>query len=92
MKYFVLLLLFVYSLCTSKMEAPSKVADIYKGIKSKIYKCVLESDKISAELKELAEKNKIADESNPLMFHSIQLTKNDRITIRDCKRAALKNA
>ena len=92
MKYIILLFLFVYSLCTTKQEAPSKVADIYKGIKSKIYKCVLESDKISAELKELAEKNKNADESNPLMFHSIQLTKNDRITIRDCKRAALKNA
>ena len=92
MKYIILLFLFVYALCTTKQEAPSQVADIYKGLKSKIYKCVMESDKISSELKDLAKKNLNADESNPLMFHSIKLTIDDRITIRDCKRAALRKS
>ena len=92
MRYFIILFLFVYAICTSKMEAPSQVADIYKGLKSKIYKCVLESDKISAELKELATKNTNTDESQPLMFHTIKLTIDDRIAIRDCKKAALRNA
>ena len=92
MKYLVLLFLFVYTICTSKMEVPSQVADIYKGLKSKIYKCVLESNKISDELKELATKNTKADESQPLMFHTIKLTIDDRIAIRDCKKAALRNA
>ena len=92
MKIFVFLFLIVYSLCTTKYEAPTKVADIYKGLKSKIYKCVSESDKISNELKELASKNINADENNPLMFHTIQLTIDDRITIRDCKRAALRKS
>ena len=92
MRTFILLFLFVYTICTSKMEAPSKVADIYKGLKSKIYKCVLEAEKVSEELKDLAQKNLNADESNPLMFHTIKLTIDDRIAIRDCKKAALKNA
>ena len=92
MKYYIFLFLFVYTLCSSKMEAPTKVADIFKGLKSKIYKCVSESDKISSELKELATKNMNADESAPLMFHTIKLTIDDRITIRDCKKAALREA
>ena len=94
MKYITFVFLFVYTFCTSKMskmEAPTKVADIYKGLKSKIYKCVLESNVISNELKELATKNQNADESEPLMFQSIQLTRDDRITIRDCKRAAIRS-
>ena len=92
MKYIVFLFLIAYTLCTSKMEAPSQVADIYKGFKLKIYKCVKESNVISNELKELATKNINADETQPLMFHTIQLTRDDRITIRDCKRAALRSS
>ena len=92
MKYFILLYLFIYTICTSKMEAPKEVADIYKGLKSKIYKCVTEKEQISNELKDLATKYMNSDESQPLMFHSIQLTIDDRKAIRDCKKAALRNA
>ena len=51
MKYIIFIFLFVYALCTTKQEAPTKVADIYQGLKSKIYKCILESNTISKELK-----------------------------------------
>ena len=92
MKYIIFAFLFVYTLCTTKQEAPTKVADIYKGLKSKIYKCILESNTISNELKELATKNQNSDEDQPLMFQSIQLTREDRIAIRDCKRAAIRHS
>ena len=92
MKCIIFVFLFVYAFCTTKMDAPTKVADIYKGFKSKIYKCVLESNSISNELKELARQNLNADESQPLMFQSIQLTRDDRIAIRDCKRAAIRHS
>ena len=86
----ILLSIFVLSNCTSKMDTPSVVADIYKGFKSKIYKCVSESEGISTQLKELATKNLSADESLPLGFHSIELTKEDRKAIRACKKQAFR--
>ena len=92
MKYIFLFCLIAYSLCTSKMEKPGEVADIYKGIKSKIYKCVAESENISAELKELATKNLNSDENLPLAFHSVALTREDKITIRNCKKEAFKRS
>ena len=58
MKYIIFLISLIgLSLCTTKMEAPGVVADIYKGLKSKIYKCVSESEGISTQLKDLAIKN-----------------------------------
>ena len=92
MKYLVLIFLFAYAISTSKMGYPTAVADIFKGLKSKIYKCVTEKELISQELKDLATKHINSDESQPLMFHSIELTLEDRKAIRDCKRAALRNA
>ena len=92
MKYFVLLFLFAYTISTTKMGIPTAIADIFKGLKSKIYKCVAEKPLISQELKDLAVKHINSDESQPLMFHSIQLTLEDRKAIRDCKRSALRNA
>ena len=88
MKYIFLLLLIAYTLCTTKREKPAQVADIYKGIKTKIYKCVANSEKASISLKELATKNLNTEESLPLGFHSIELTEEDRHIIRDCKRDA----
>ena len=89
MKYIIFLISLIgLSLCTTKMEAPGVVADIYKGLKSKIYKCVSESEGISAQLKELSTKNLNADESLPLSFHTIELTKDDRKVIRTCKKEA----
>ena len=87
MKYIILLLsLFALSLCTTRKETPGIVADIYKGIKTKIYKCVSETSGISAQLKELSEKNLNSDENLPLAFHTIDLTKDDRLAIKNCKR------
>ena len=89
MKYIILLLsLFALSLCTTKKEIPGVVADIYKGIKTKIYKCVSETSGISPKLKELSEKNLNSDENLPLAFHTIDLTKDDRLAIKTCKRQA----
>ena len=88
MKYLFLLILITYTLCTTRREKPGQVADIYKGIKTKIYKCVANSEKASTALKELATKNLNAEESLPLSFHSIELTEDDRHIIRDCKREA----
>ena len=88
MKYIFLLFLVTYALCTTRREKPAQVADIYKGIKTKIYKCVANSEKASSALKELATKNLNAEESLPLGFHSIELTDDDRHIIRDCKREA----
>ena len=87
-----LLSLFALSLCTSRREVPGVVADIYKGLKSKIYKCVSESEGISTQLKDLAIKNLNADESLPLVFHSIELTKDDRKAIRTCKKEAFRKS
>ena len=92
MKYIFLLCLIAYTLCTSKMEKPGEVADIYKGLKSKIYKCVAESENISAGLKELATKNLNSDENLPLAFHYNDLTRDDKIAIRNCKKAAFKKS
>ena len=88
MKYIILFALIVCALSTTKKEPPAQVADIYKGIKSKIYKCVADSEKASAALKELANKNLNLEESQPLNFHSIELTNDDRHVIRECKRQA----
>ena len=88
MKYIFLLFLITYTLCTTRREKPAQVADIYKGIKTKIYKCVANSEKASTALKELATKSLNAEESLPLGFHSIELTDDDRHIIRDCKRDA----
>ena len=87
-----LLCLITYSICTSKKETPGVVADIYKGLKSKIYKCVSESEGISTQLKELATKNLNADENLPLAFLSIELTKDDRKVIRNCKKEAFRKS
>jgi hypothetical protein len=74
------------------MEKPGEVADIYKGLKSKIYKCVAESENISAGLKELATKNLNSDENLQLAFHYNDLTRDDKIAIRNCKKAAFKKS
>ena len=92
MKYIFLFCLIAYTLCTSKMEKPGVVADLYKGLKSKIYKCVAESQNISSELKELATKHLNSDENLPLAFHSIDLTRDDRIVIRNCKKEVFKKS
>ena len=91
MKYVLFLFLIAYSLCSSRRQRPGQIADIYKGIKSKIYKCVSDSEKASAALKELATKNLNSGESQTLNFHSIELTKEDREVIRNCKKEAFKN-
>ena len=88
MKYIFFFFLITYALCTTRKEKPAQVADIYKGIKTKIYKCVANSEKASTALKELATKNLNTQESLPLLFHSIELTDDDRHIIRDCKRDA----
>ena len=84
--------LFALAICTTRKEAPGVVADIYKGVKSKIYKCVYESENISSQLKELSNKNLNVDESLPLAFHTIELTKEDRQAIRKCKKEAFRKS
>jgi len=74
------------------METPGVVADIYKGLKSKIYKCVSENEGISAELKDLSIKNINADENLPLVFHTITLSKEDRKAIRKCKKEVFRKS
>ena len=88
MKYIILLALITFAISTTRKEPPAQVADIYKGIKSKIYKCVANSEKASAALKELANKNKDLEDSQPLNFYTIELTNDDRHIIRECKREA----
>ena len=88
MKYILLFCIIVYAISTTKSPISAEIADIYKGIKTKIYKCVLNSDKASSTLKELANKNLNLKEAKPLNFHSIDLNGEDRQIIRDCKRQA----
>ena len=84
--------LLALAICTTRKEAPGVVADIYKGVKSKIYKCIYESENISSQLKELSSKNLNVDESLPLAFHTIELTKEDRQAIRKCKKEAFRKS
>ena len=89
MKY----ILFFFSLislsfCTTRKETQGVVADIYKGLKSKIYKCVYESENISPQLKELTSNSSNFEENLPLAFNTIELTQDDRKAIRTCKKKA----
>ena len=90
MKSILLFCLIACTLCTTKRPIPGEIADIYKGIKSKIYKCVLDSDKASSALKELANKSLNLEETSPLNFFSIELVREDRQIIRDCKRQEIR--
>ena len=89
MKYIFLLFLISYILCTTKRGPPAEIADIYKGIKTRIYNCILNSEEASAKLKELSNKNLNSDESS-LSLHSIELTNEDRQVLRNCKKEAFK--
>ena len=91
MKYILFLFLIVYTLCTSRRQFPGQIADIYKGIKSKINKCITTSEKASSALKELATNNLNSEEAHSLNFHSIELTQDDREVIKECKREAFRN-
>ena len=90
MKYIFIFCLITYILCTTKRERPVGVADIYKGIKTKIYQCILDNKEASSQLKELANKNLNSEESQPLMFHTLQLTLEERLVIKNCKKEAFK--
>ena len=89
MKYIFLLFLISYTLCTTKKGPPATIADIYKGIKKRIYQCVLKSEEASVKLKELANKNLNSEESQ-LSLHSIELTSEDRQVLKNCKKDAFK--
>ena len=90
MKYIFLLLLISYTLSTTKKEPPAQIADIFKGVKTKIYNCILKSEGASADLKELASNNLNSEESKPLLFHTIDLKNEDREIIRNCKKDAFR--
>ena len=90
MKYIFLLLLISYTLSTTKKEPPAQIADIFKGVKTKIYNCILKSVGASASLKELASNNLNSEESKPLLFHTIDLKNEDREIIRNCKKDAFR--
>ena len=89
MKYIFLLFLISYTLCTTRKGPPAEIADIYKGIKTRIYQCVLNSEQASAKLKELANKNLNSEESQ-LSFHSVELTIEDRQVLRNCRKEAFR--
>ena len=89
MKYIFLLFLISYTLCTTRKGPPAEIADIYKGFKTLIYKCILNSEKASAKLKELANNNLNSEESQ-LSFHSIDLTSEDRQVLRNCRKEAFR--
>ena len=86
----ILLLLFGLYISSSKVENPEVALDIYKGHKSKIYKCISETKGISTLLKELSISKINADENLPLDFLSIKLTKVDRLAIKNCKKVVFR--
>ena len=85
-----LLALISYVLCTSKREPRVQIADIYKGFKTKIYQCISNSERASAQLKELATKKLNSNETQFLNFHSMDLSPEDHYIIRQCKKDAFR--
>ena len=81
-----LLALISYALC-----APHRgISDIYKEFKTRIYQCILKSDVASAQLKEIATKNLKSNETSLLSLNSIEITNEDRLIARDCKKQAFR--
>ena len=86
MKYIFLFALISCILCTPR----SDVSDIYKNLKTRINKCILQSEEVSTQLKELAKKNLNSGESNLINIHSIELTDADRLVVKECKKQAFR--
>ena len=86
MKYIFLFALISCILCTPR----SDVSDIYKNLKTRINKCILKSEEVSTQLKELAKKNLNSDESSLINIHSIELTDADRLVVKECKKQAFR--
>ena len=85
-----LLVLISYTLCDSQKSPRIQISDIYKTFKTKIYKCILETEGVSPQLKELATKNLDSDEAQFINFESIGLSLEDRHIIRECKKQAFR--
>ena len=83
-----LFVLIACALCETKKNPRIQISDIYKTFKTKIYKCILETEGVSAQLKELASKNLDSDETQLINFESISLSLEDRHIIRECKKKA----
>ena len=85
-----LLVLISYTLCDSQKSPRIQISDIYKTFKTKIYKCILETEGVSPQLKELATKNLDSDEAQFINFESIGLSLEDRHIIRECIKQAFR--
>jgi len=90
MKSILFIALIIGTLSNVRKPVVGQIADIFKGVKNKIYKCVANSGEASEQLKELALKNLNSDEEKPLNFHSIELSKEDIKIIRNCKKEAFR--
>ena len=86
MKSIIILSLFILCLSNTKVAPPEKVADIFHGVKQKIYQCVSTSSEASETLKQYAKKQLQANSNLSFNFNSIELTQEDREVIRNCKR------
>ena len=91
MKSFILVLsLLSITICDTTTDPKSVISDIYKGLKKKINKCIVNSNEVSAELKELATKNLNSGDSQFQSFLSLHLTEADRKVLRFCKKEAFR--
>ena len=88
----ILLFLYLFTLynSTPSVDKPTMVKDLFKGVKTRIYRCISKSENASDKLKELVEKNMNTKGSLPLNIGSTDLTQDDRSIILQCRREAFK--
>ena len=79
-----------YILCDSTKNPRVQISDIYKTIKTKIYKCILDTEGVSAQLKEFTTQNLNSNEIQSINFESIGLSLEDHHIIRECKKQAFR--
>ena len=83
-----ILTLFAFIMCTSRIEPPAKPADIFKDLKEEILSCILKKSTSEVLTKYIKDHEK--EEFNPIVFRTLNITREDRKLIRECKREALR--
>jgi len=85
-------LIFLISLAFifADVKKESVVSDIFKGIKTRIFKCIEKSEEASSKLKELATKNLESDDAHILSLKSLDLSDEDKQVVKTCRKNAFK--
>ena len=82
------LALFALIMCTSRVEPPAQAADIFKDLKGKIFDCILKKTTTATLIQFVKDHSK--EDFHPSAFRALNLTREDRKLIKECKREALR--